>query len=360
MPFGGFALISLFYVIIGIRVVRDIWVHRREAFDLRFTESDRYLVDQAAFFLLVPLSVLLHELGHAIAIWWYGGEVIDFNFYVFAGSVSYFEPFTETQRMVVAAAGTAVNIVLCALALAVVFLRRPPFRAAINELLFQFAVISGINALIFYPLLDVATGLNGDWTQMYTGGDRNLSLAIAIIHGGLLFGAYRLWQLPAFRTLLARRTGMPTSTERRVMGGLRRASPRGRGEGQPQTVIAFEPSTPAEARFRAAADRVARGWTSPVEGRVDRRDEASQVALMWQSGNVNRAVAMRHEPSGRVTLSGASAYVTDPAQRTGAPSIQRGLRVWADLPEENELTMALRIAMEEVERWHSSRQSESI
>ena len=126
MPFGTFALISLFYVFIGLRVVRDLWVRRREAFDLRFTESDRYLIDQSSFFLLVPISVALHELGHAVAIWIYGGKVIDFNYYVFAGSVSYNEPFTNAQHIIVAAAGTIVNLILCAMALLVVFFRRPP------------------------------------------------------------------------------------------------------------------------------------------------------------------------------------------------------------------------------------------
>ena len=56
MPFGTFILISLFYAVIGVRVVRDLWMHRREAFDRQFTSADRHLVDQAAFFLLVPIS----------------------------------------------------------------------------------------------------------------------------------------------------------------------------------------------------------------------------------------------------------------------------------------------------------------
>ena len=31
------------------------------------------------------------------------------------------------------------------------------------------AVLQGANALIFYPLLDFATDMNGDWRQMYSG-----------------------------------------------------------------------------------------------------------------------------------------------------------------------------------------------
>jgi len=356
MPFGTFALISLFYAVIGVRVVRDLWVRRRETFDLRFTESDRYLVDQSSFFVLVPISVALHELGHAVAIWSFGGKVIDFSYYVFAGSVSYNEPFSDAQHIIVAAAGTIVNILLCALALAVVFFRRPPFRAAINELLFQFVVISGINALVFYPLLDFVAGMEGDWSQMYEGGVPALSLAIFVIHVGILVGAYVAWKNPGFRRRLATLTAMPEGTERRLFGGLR-------WQGQPRQPAAptgmadGESASPAEDRFRKAADRVARGWSHPVQGRIDRREEGSQVALIWLSGGNQRVVAMRHENAGRVSISGAAASPTNGrAPGTGTP-IRRELRSWTELPDENDLTMALRLAMEVVDSWQPGAQT---
>jgi hypothetical protein len=353
MPFGTFALISLFYVLIGLRVVRDLWVRRREAFDLRFTESDRYLVDQASFFLLVPISVALHELGHAVAIWAYGGHVIDFNYYVFAGSVSYNEPFTNAQHIVVAAAGTIVNLILCALALLVVFFRRPPFRAAINELLFQFAVISGINALIFYPLLDFVAGMNGDWSQMYDGGVPSLSLAIFVIHAGILVAAYVAWKNAGFRQRLATLTAMPAGTERGLMGGLRRGRQPQQRAASPEEMARLAPSSPAEDRFRKAADRVSRGWPQPVQGRIDRREEGSQVALVWVSDGAQRAVAMRHELAGRVSISGAAA--SSNGQNPGTP-VRQELRSWPELPDENDLTMALRMAMEIVESWQPGSQ----
>jgi hypothetical protein len=356
MPFGTFVLISLFYAVIGLRVVRDLWTRRHEAFDRRFTEADRYLIDQSAFFLLVPISVALHELGHAVAIWGFGGEVIDFSYYVFAGSVSYNEPFADAQHIVVAAAGTLVNLMLCALALGLVFFRRPPLRAAINELLFQFAVISGINALIFYPILDFAVGMAGDWSQMYDGGVPALSLAIFAIHAGLLIAAYLTWKHPGFRRRLATLTDMPPGTDRRLLGGLRRGTPARQEVATPEHIAGFEPASPAEDRFRKAADRVARGWPQPVQGRIDRRDEGSQVALVWLSGGAQRVVAMRHENAGRVSISGAaaSAIVGNP----GVP-IRQDLRSWPDLPDENDLTMALRMAMEVVESWQPGVRVES-
>jgi hypothetical protein len=350
MPFGTFALISLFYTLIGLRVVRDLWVRRREAFDRRFTEADRFLIDQAAFFILVPISVALHELGHAIAIWSFGGHVIDFSYWVFAGSVSYNDPFSNVQHIVVAAAGTIVNLILCALALGVVFLKRRPYRAAINELLFQFAVISGINALVFYPLLDVVTGMEGDWSQMYNGGVPALSLAIGVIHAAILIGAYMAWKNPGFRLRLAALTGMPAGTDRRLFGGLRRGAATGRLVGSDAGTANVAPASPAEARFRAAADRVVRGWGQPVQGRIDRRDEGTQVALVWLSDGVQRAVAMRYEQTGRVSISGAAAKVAANGRDESAPRRQ-DLRSWPDLPDENDLTMALRMAMEVVESW---------
>ena len=75
MGFGPFILISLFYAVIGVRVVTQVVQRRRELFDRRFTIADRSLVDQAAFFILVPISVALHELGHAVAVWLAGGTV---------------------------------------------------------------------------------------------------------------------------------------------------------------------------------------------------------------------------------------------------------------------------------------------
>ena len=176
MSLGPFALISLFYVILGVRVIYQLARNFRQTFDRNFTHEDRMLVDQAAFFVLLPISVALHELGHAIAIWLYGGEVLGWGLRI--RRYVAFDPreFTDAQQILIAAAGTAVNLLLAGIAVALVFLKRPPFRAAINELLIQFTWISLLNALVVYPLLDIVSGLEGDWSQMYGGGVPALSL----------------------------------------------------------------------------------------------------------------------------------------------------------------------------------------
>ena len=107
----------------------------------------------------------------------------------------------------IAAAGTAVNLLLAAIAVALVFLKRPPFRAAINQLLIQFTWISLLNALVVYPLLDIVSGLNGDWTQMYGGGVPALSLVILIIHITVLAALFWAWKSPVMRARVAQLTG---------------------------------------------------------------------------------------------------------------------------------------------------------
>ena len=47
---------------LGVRVVYQLARNFRQTFDRNFTPQDRLLVDQAAFFVLLPVSVALHEL----------------------------------------------------------------------------------------------------------------------------------------------------------------------------------------------------------------------------------------------------------------------------------------------------------
>ena len=78
-------------------------------------------------------------------------------------------------------------------------------RAAINEFLIMFAVLQGANALIFYPLLDFATDMNGDWRQMYSSDAGNWRWVVLAIHVGLLAGCFLISRQPAFRKRLGDR-----------------------------------------------------------------------------------------------------------------------------------------------------------
>jgi hypothetical protein len=333
MPLGPFALISLFYLLLGVRVVFQLARNFRGTFDLRFTREDRMLVDQAAFFILVPISVALHELGHAVAIWLFGGDVLDWGFYGFAGYVA-FDPrqFTDAQQIIIAAAGTMVNLLLAALAVGLVFLKRPPFRAAINELLIQFTWISLLNALVVYPVLDLLSGLNGDWTQMYGGGEPALSLAILVVHVAVLAALFWAWRSATARARIARLTDEPVRARRLPM-------PSRRSTGAPQPA-----DTPQEQTLREAASRVASGWPTPVEGAVQRGHNGSAIVLSWGDGALRRSVMAIAPETGGLELSGA-------LRVNGERPAQRPLGRSPDLPDADRLTMLLRLAMETVEGW---------
>lgn len=336
MGFSPFIIISLFYAVIGIRIVVQVVQHRRAIFDRTFTPFDRSMVDQAAFFILVPISVALHELGHAVTIWALGGQVVDFGFYVFAGFVSYYpSEFTPSERILIAAAGSLVNLVLILVSLAVVFFKKPPLRAAYNELLLQFAFISGINAFIVYPLLDVASGLNGDWRQMYDGGAPALSIAIGIVHIAILGGGYWLYTNPRLKARTAALTDVPPGYERRMLGGI-----------QPSK-LDLSTLSPAERTLREAAERVAGGWDTRVETDVQRFNGGSAVTVGWKRGRFQHLVAARTFPNGVTDLIAIPSGPTNPSATPPAP---RQLHRWATVPSTDDLTMGLRMAMESIDR----------
>ncbi len=332
MPLGAFGLISLFYVVLGARVVYQLIRSFRQTFDLNFTRQDRMLVNQAAFFVLVPISVALHELGHATMIWLFGGHVLEWGFYGFAGYVG-FDPseFTAAQQIVIASAGVAVNILLAILALALVFLKRPPFRAAINELLIQFTWISLLNALVVYPLLDFITGLNGDWMQMYDFSVPTLSVTILVIHLAVLAALFWAWKSPRARNRIAALTGD-------VQGPARVATSRR------STALVPDNASPTERTLRDVATRVASGWPTPVEASIQQGTTGTALVLSWGLRPLQRSVIAVAADSGGVELSGA-------LRVDGMPPEQRAIGRDPATLDADRLTMMLRLAMETVEGW---------
>jgi hypothetical protein len=332
MSLGPFALISLFYVILGVRVIYQLARNFRQTFDRTFTHEDRMLVDQAAFFVLLPVAVALHELGHAVAIHLYGGEVLDWGFYGFAGYVA-FDPrdFTDAQQIVIAAAGTVVNLLLAAIAVALVFLKRPPLRAAINQLLIQFTWISLLNALVVYPVLDIASGLNGDWTQMYDGRVPALNLLILSIHITVLAALFWAWRSPAMRSRVERLTGGSPRSGRMPAASRRPAT------------ASVGPAA-VEQTLREAAARVASGWSSPVEAAIQRGRNGSALVLSWGNGTVRRSVMAVAPETGGIEFSGA-------LRSNGGSPQQRPLGRDPGERDVDRLTQMLRVAMEAVEGW---------
>ncbi|MGH2551467.1 MAG: site-2 protease family protein [Thermomicrobiales bacterium] len=362
---GGFdfaVIISLFYVLIGLRVARDTWRGRATIFDRTFTPHDRFMVSQAAFFLLVPLSVALHEFGHAVAIWSFGGHVDDFGFYFFAGYVGFNDPFTPVQHLVVAAAGVIVNILIAIVVLSFVFFKPKPMRPAVNDLLITFAALQAVNALIFYPLLDFTVDLNGagDWRQMYSNDAGNWRWVVLAIHVSILGGSFLLSRTAWFNKRLNSLTGMPAGVNRGLMGGGVFGAPRpARGQKTKPTAV---PNSTAEAiaqparrltlveeRLVEVGKRVASGWNGSVVNQLRSTPSASEMLMVWSDGvtGVVRTAALRALPDGSGELWGL--LFTGSIQQP--PAVRTRLERWDALPDENALTFSLRIGMEQIARW---------
>jgi hypothetical protein len=331
MDFGPFTLLSLMYVVIGIRVITQVVQRGKKLWDHNFTPQDRALVNQASFFILIPLSVAFHELGHAIAIWSFGKEVVDFGFYGFAGYVAYF-PFglSDLQQTIISAAGSIVNLLLIVVVLAVLFLKRPPFRAAINEFMIQFAFLSGLNAFIFYPLLDLASGMNGDWRQMYGSGIPWLSGLVIGVQAAVIGAGYWMMTSPRMKARFARLTHVPPGYERGLLGGL-----------QPGKIPAMD-MKPHEITMREAVERVSSGWQHRVTTQLQRFAKGSAILLQWANGPIQHVVAVRRFDTGITEL------IQFPT--TGESRSPRVLLRWQDTPNADDLTRGLRIVMETVER----------
>ncbi|MCA9858796.1 MAG: hypothetical protein KC438_03700 [Thermomicrobiales bacterium] len=343
MPLGGFGLISLFYLFLGVRFLFQFIPRRKQIFDSNFTPYDRSMLGQAAFFLLLPISVALHELGHAVAIWLMGGKVLDFGFFFFSGYVSY-DPrgFSAVQQTLVAFAGTFVNLVLIVVAVAVVFLKRPPLRAPWNELLLQFVFISGINTLVFYPAIDLLLDISGDWSQMYQSGIPWLTAVIVVIQVGFIAAGVWGMRNPGMRDRIAKLTGLPSGSSLRMSLGAYQNQ-----QASSTTRIAPAQLTGNDKIVANAVERVAAGWTHRATTRTDRGSGGTVASLIWQSGEATRTIAVVLRQSGETALVGNVHSLQDPA----APANQKLIRSWPALPSEDDLTMAIRIAAERVDTW---------
>lgn len=329
----AFSIISLLYVLLGIRVVWMIGKSWSTVWDRNFTPQDRVLVNQASFFFLIPISVLLHELGHAVAVWGFGREVIGWGFYGFAGFVQYIPAgMSDFQQTIVSAAGSIVNLILCLAAIGVVIYKKPPLRAAYNELLIGFAFISGANAFVVYPVLDLLSGLNGDWRQMYSSGVPWLTAIIVMVQAAVLVAGWWFFTNPGMKARVARLTGVPPGYERGIFGGM-----------QPAKIRDMN-MDPAEIHMRNAISRVSSGWHTRIDSQIQRFSGGSAILFQWTTNRALHVMAVRSLQDGSMDI------VEIPTTSDGAQASRpRPMQRWNRQPGIEELTIGLRVAMEQVD-----------
>jgi len=150
--------------------------------------SDDALANEAAFFILIPLGVFLHEAGHTLATWQVGGEVADFQWRVFWGYIVPVGNFTPLQSWWIALSGNLVSILLGLLPIPLL----PRSGKTIwGEVLYAYVRHELFYALVWYPAISVV-GFGGDWTMIYDFSVTPYAPVTLTLHILLLYGLWRL------------------------------------------------------------------------------------------------------------------------------------------------------------------------
>lgn len=178
-------------------------VRRWRAFwDTDLTAEDRRLATQAAVFVVPPVVVLVHELGHLVAARSLGGRVLGFHYGLIEGSVNVAGGLSTAQFWFVALAGNLAGG-LAGLGLAAVGARGARLPRALRHLLVMGGLLEVAFHLVIYPLISLSAHA-GDWRVIYDfSATPGLSLATAVVHVAALATCWRWWKGSVRRTLFS-------------------------------------------------------------------------------------------------------------------------------------------------------------
>lgn len=191
MVLGLFALLSIVYIGQGLLCLYRVITRWGSLWDETLTPEDLKLARAASFYVLVPPTVALHELGHAALVWAQGLEVVDWTFLGYMGTVSH-RSAGPLGDFAIASAG---NLVTLAIGVGCLFfgIERPghPVR---NVLAIELGRQSCFLVLVFYPLLCLT--FPGDFATIYDFRDTPIASGVAAaFHGAvLLFGYGWVWK----------------------------------------------------------------------------------------------------------------------------------------------------------------------
>lgn len=188
-----FALAILGTLFMLVRRWKALW-------DSDFTAADRSLATQCAYFLVTPIVVLLHELGHILGARMVGGTVLGFHYGLVEGSVQVAGGLSDAQFWWVALAGNLVGAGV-GLAMAVAGASRERLPRALRRILIVGGLLEVGAQLVIYPLLSLSAGF-GDWKAIYDfGATPVLSTATLVLHVITLVAVWRWWRGGVRRTL---------------------------------------------------------------------------------------------------------------------------------------------------------------
>ncbi len=115
-PTSGIEYIFYFLSLMqAYRAVQLAGVLRRDWGMIRqepMTRRKSQLAEQTAFFLAVPPAVLVHEIFHAIPIYFWGGRVVDCGYGFYWGFVQADRLFDPSQQWFISLAGTLGSLLI--------------------------------------------------------------------------------------------------------------------------------------------------------------------------------------------------------------------------------------------------------
>ncbi|MDZ4832994.1 MAG: hypothetical protein SGJ27_04265 [Candidatus Melainabacteria bacterium] len=171
---------------IPLSIITAIGVKKnwREIWDVDLSTRDRGELQKINAYFVLPLSVLFHECGHALATLWANGKVAEFHFAIWSGYVISLGAFSPAEKLIIDLAGTVFQLAMVfAFLIAALFVRSP---AVVALLVYAGLTAYGI-AVVTYPLLGLV-GMYGDWVHIYTSPLTDWLVVVGVIHALLVVG----------------------------------------------------------------------------------------------------------------------------------------------------------------------------
>lgn len=292
--FGLFNLISLLYILRSLQLTAVIWRERQALRQPPLSHRQKHLAEQASFFIAVPIGVLLHELGHALAVWGFGGEVVEFGYRAFWGYVIPRGSFTPFQVWFIGLAGTLASLFF---GLGIWLLFRHHQTPALRYFGLRAFRFQTFFSLVFYPVFTLL-GFEGDWAIIYDFGATPVWSGItAVSHAALLLlfwqGERRGWfEMVAYAnaesqqaaTQLASATGYNPQDQLRTVQILRHGGATNQAKTALRRLLAQHPDNgPAHLEM---ALLLSNGRRQPPPAALDNARKALNLGLSGQSAAV--------------------------------------------------------------------------